>query len=170
MPPSAELPIEITIVDSSAHKRDCDNYCGVDWASPESIKLARQRIKERFGDRVKLDYLDLAIAEANPEAPKLKEQVKEGKLTLPALVISGEARISGQFDIRLLLDAIDAETEIRPRKLRNVNAGLPVILDKYGLPRVLWKFGKPFFALLRIRKEVVRLCLKTTKGVGLSRR
>jgi len=36
------------------------------------------------------------------------------KLPLPLLIINGEPRIPGQFDIRLLLDAIDAEIEIKP--------------------------------------------------------
>jgi hypothetical protein len=36
------------------------------------------------------------------------------KLPLPLLIINGEPRISGQFDIRFLLYAIDTEIEIKP--------------------------------------------------------
>jgi hypothetical protein len=34
-------------------------------------------------------------------------------LSLPLLIIDGQTRISGQFDIRQLIDAINAEVEIK---------------------------------------------------------
>ena len=34
-------------------------------------------------------------------------------LSLPLLLINGELRISGEFDIRMLLDAIDTKMEIK---------------------------------------------------------
>lgn len=104
--------IQITIVDDSKGEK-CDAHCGEDWASTQVIDLASQRIKERFGDQIKLEYLDLAESMTNHHALELKQQVKAKNLPLPLLVINGEPRISGQFDIRQLLDAIDAELEIK---------------------------------------------------------
>ena len=104
--------IQVTIVDDSKGEK-CDAHCGADWASTEVIALASQRIKERFGDKIELEYLDLAKPMTNNNALELKQQVKAKNLPLPLLVINGEPRILGQFDIRMLLDAIDAEMEIK---------------------------------------------------------
>jgi len=95
--------------DSKAEK--CEAHCGIDWSSKEAITLINQRIKERFGGRVKLEYLDLSKPRTG-RALELNQLVKDENLPLPLLVINGQPRISGQFDIRHLLDAIDAEMEI----------------------------------------------------------
>lgn len=113
MPPLIKPAIQITIVDDSKIEK-CQAHCGMDWSSPEVIALASQRIKDRFGDKIKLQYLDLAKPIANHYASELKQQVSSKKLPLPLLVINGKPRISGQFDIRQLLDAIEAEIEINP--------------------------------------------------------
>ena len=105
--------IQIIIVDDSKLEK-CDAHCGVDWSSPEVIALASQRIKDRFSGKIKLQYLDLSKPVTKHYALELRQQVRNKKLPLPLLVINGEPRISGQFDIRLLLDAIDAEIEIKP--------------------------------------------------------
>lgn len=104
--------IQITIVDDSKGEK-CDAHCGVDWSSVEAISLANKVIKDRFGDRVKLEYLDLSQPATNHHALELGQEVRNKDLSLPLLLINGKPRISGQFDIRQLLDAIDAETEIK---------------------------------------------------------
>ncbi len=101
--------IQAVIIDDSKGER-CDIDCGTDWSSAEAITLAKQRIKDRFGDRVQLDYIDLSKP-VSDRVLELDQRIKD--LPLPSLVINGESRISGQFDIRLLLDAIDAEIEIK---------------------------------------------------------
>jgi len=111
MPPLVK--IQITIVDDSQGEK-CDAHCGVDWSSAEVIALASNRIKERFGKKIKLNYLDLSKPMTNQHAIELKQRIKKEKLPLPLLVINGQPRISGQFDIHLLLEAIDAELEIKP--------------------------------------------------------
>ena len=113
MPPLIEPAIQITIVDDSKVEK-CDAHCGVDWSSPEVVTLASQRIKDRFGDRIKLQYLDLSKPITNHHASAMKQRVRNKKLPLPLLIINDEPRILGEFDIRLLLDAIDAEIEIKP--------------------------------------------------------
>ena len=101
--------IQVVIVDDSKSEK-CDTKCGVDWSSAEAITLANQRIRDKFGDRVQLEYIDLSRS-IGERALGLNQRIKD--LPLPLLVINGEPRISGQFNIRLLLDAIDAEVEIR---------------------------------------------------------
>lgn len=101
--------IQIVIVDDSKGRK-CDTNCGVDWSSVGAITLAKQRIKDRFGDRVWLEYIDL-FKPLSDRALELSQKIKD--LPLPLLVINGVPRISGQFDIRLLLDAIDAEIETK---------------------------------------------------------
>ena len=103
--------IQITIVDDSKGEK-CDAYCGADWSSPEVIALANQRIKDRFGDKIQLAYLDLSEPTTNHDALEYSRVIKSKNLSLPLLLINGEPRISGQFDIRQLLDAIEAEIEI----------------------------------------------------------
>ena len=111
MPPLDK--IQITIVDDSQGEK-CYAHCGVDWSSAEVIALASNRIKERFGKKIKLNYLDLSKPMTNQHAIELNQRIKKEKLPLPLLVINGQPRISGQFDIHLLLEVIDAELEIEP--------------------------------------------------------
>ncbi len=112
--PLAKPTIQVTIVYDSKGER-CDAHCGIDWSSVEAIALTNERIKERFGDRVNLEYVDLSKPGTDHHALELNQVVKNKNLPLPLLVINGQPRISGQFDIRLLLDAIDAEIEIKSK-------------------------------------------------------
>jgi len=104
--------IQVTIVDDSTGEK-CDTHCGVDWSSTEAISLAAKRIKDRFGNRIQLEYLDLSKSITNHHALELSQQVIDKNLSLPLLVIDGQPRISGPFDIRQLLEAIEAEVEIK---------------------------------------------------------
>ena len=105
--------IQITIVDGSSGQK-CDVDCGLDWSSAETIALARQRIEERFGDTVQMEYVDMSESTINRYGDEFKVRISEGTLTFPLLLVNGKLRVSGQFDIRMLLDAIEAETEITP--------------------------------------------------------
>lgn len=107
----AKDDIQVIIVDDRNFNR-CDVNCGADWSSAEVANTARQRIKERFGDRVRLDYIDLSQPATNSLTLEWRPRIGSEKLPLPLLTINGEIRISGPFDIRLLLDAIDATIEI----------------------------------------------------------
>ena len=103
--------IQITILDDSS-REECDASCGENWSSPEVIALARQRIKDGFGDKMRLEYLDIARATANRQVLEWSQVIRNKSLAVPLLLINGETRIAGQFDIRQLLDAIEAEIEI----------------------------------------------------------
>ncbi len=100
--------LTVTIVDNASS--ECGASCGEDWSSPDTINLARQRIKERFGDEIRLEYLHLPGATTDQQTPQWHQRIKN--LSAPVLVMNGEPRIAGQFSIRQLLDAIEAEIEI----------------------------------------------------------
>ena len=103
--------IQIVIVDDSKGEK-CDAHCGVDWSSAESIALASRQIKDRFGEEIKLAYIDLSQPTANALAPELSQAIKNQNLPLPLLLINGQPRISGPFDIRQLFDTVEVEIEI----------------------------------------------------------
>ncbi len=111
MLPLIKHTIQVIIVDDSTGEK-CDAHCGVDWSSVEAITLASQRIKDEFGDKIQLEYLDLSKPMANRHTLELFQSIKNKDLSLPLLLINGKPRISGQFDIRLLLDAISADLEL----------------------------------------------------------
>ena len=110
----AKDTIRITILDDT-RKQECEAACGEDWSLPETLALANQRIKDRFGDSVKLEYLDLPGAKANQQTLEWNRLIKNKNLSLPLLLVNGELRISGRFDIRQLLDAVEADIEIGAR-------------------------------------------------------
>lgn len=102
--------IKTIIVDNSKGEK-CNARCGIDWSSAEVLARAREEINNRFGDGVQLEYLDTAIATNGCPGPELEHAARNN--TLPLLFINGELKIAGEFDIRLLLDAIDIEMEIK---------------------------------------------------------
>ena len=101
--------IQITIVDDSNGEK-CAAECGVDWSSTAAITLANQRIKDKFGDRAQLEYIDLPKATGSQPVRELKQRIEA--LPLPLLLINGQPRVSGQFDIRQMTDAIEVDLEM----------------------------------------------------------
>ena len=55
----------------------------------------------------------MSITAANPDMLKWKDEIRNKNLLLPLLLVNGHLRISGPFDIRQLMDAIEFETEMR---------------------------------------------------------
>lgn len=103
--------MHVIIIDDTSIE-SCEAHCGVDWSAEENIKLAGQRITERFSDRIDVQYIDLSKSYFEKQARQWQSKIKTEHLNLPLLVINGRVRISGQFDVRMLLDSIDAEREI----------------------------------------------------------
>ena len=112
MQPLVKDVINIVIVDDSTAER-CEVQCGEDWYAAETLALARQRIEERFGSKVHLEYIDLAKSADEPHILELKRRIAEEKTQFPVLVIDGKPRVFGLFDIRILLDTIEVELETR---------------------------------------------------------
>ena len=93
-------------------RKDCDAGCGTDWSSPEALALATRQVKDRFGDEAALDYLDLANETGDSQANDWRQKIREKNLSVPLLLINGHLRIAGQFDIRQVIDAVEAEMEM----------------------------------------------------------
>lgn len=106
-----EASVTISIIDESG-RRDCDIDCGMDWSSPDTIALAARQVKDRFGNEVRLEYVDLASGTDDRQANEWRGAIRERSLSVPLLLINGRLRIAGQFDIRRMIDAVEAEMEI----------------------------------------------------------
>lgn len=108
---SGEAVMEIDIVDDTSRK-DCVVDCGTDWSSPEAIELANRQIINRFGIETRLEYTDLSRTTPNHQAGQWRQIIRERSLPVPLLLINGQLRIAGQFDIRQIIDAVEAEMEL----------------------------------------------------------
>jgi disulfide oxidoreductase YuzD len=102
--------IKVTIVYDSSIKK-CEAACGLDWSSAETFTILKRRVAEKFGATAKLELID--VAGNNPRNNKFKERIKKESLSLPVLLINNALRISGEFDARQLLDAIEVEGELK---------------------------------------------------------
>lgn len=86
----------------------CQVGCGWDWSQPEHLKLAEERLRSRYGAKVQLEYVDLAQpGDTFCEVGELEEEAP-----FPRLVINGLVKIAGDFDLRMLLDAVEVESEM----------------------------------------------------------
>lgn len=104
-------PIDVVIVDDS-RLRACEAACGADWSAAECIALANRLVSNRFGTGVRFRCVNVVQDDCNVEALPLKNIVSAGGMWFPLLIINGRLRISGGFDYRQLLEAIETETEI----------------------------------------------------------
>ncbi|HEY93490.1 MAG TPA: DUF1462 family protein [Dehalococcoidia bacterium] len=103
--------IQVTIINDPA-RQDCDVSCGTDWSLRESLELAEEQVRNRFGEGVHLKYLDLTGKEKTDSIIDWGEKIINENLSVPLLVLNGHLRITGNFDIRQMLDVIEAELEI----------------------------------------------------------
>ena len=92
--------------------KECDARCGFNWSSTEIAGLARKRVREKFGEQVNLEIVDLSSPAASTLAIKPGDNLMQ-----PVLLIGDKPRISGPFDLRQLLDAIETELEVRNERL-----------------------------------------------------
>lgn len=102
--------IRISIVDDTS-RRDCDAGCGTDWSSPDVVDLASRQLEARFGSGASLDYRDLARSSSGAESA-CRRSIRERGLSVPLLLINDRLRVAGQFDTRLVIDAVEAEMEM----------------------------------------------------------
>ena len=73
--------------------------------------IIKQRGRERFGDAVVLELVDLESDQAG--AADIKVKINKEGLALPLLLVNEEVRISGEFDARQLMDIIEVEKELK---------------------------------------------------------
>ncbi len=96
--------IHIIILDKKEPDACCAG-CGLDWSAPSNLLLAEERVKSRFNRAADAIYYDVTGG-----VPRGLDQFKDR--VMPSLIINGHLRISGQFDMRMLLEAVDTEIEI----------------------------------------------------------
>lgn len=105
-------PLQVTIINDPLKKTDCDGACGVDWSSLQTLEMARKQIQERFGNDVRLTYLDIAQGTMMENMQVWIDYIKQRNHQVPLLVIDGQLRIAGNFDVRQMIDAIEVQTEM----------------------------------------------------------
>jgi hypothetical protein len=101
----------VEIVDDTS-RRDCDADCGTDWSSPEMVALACKQVGQRFGDAATVVYRDLAAADLDAAQEEMKEDIRRQGLSVPLLLVNGHLRVAGLFDVRRIIDVVEAEEEI----------------------------------------------------------
>ena len=106
----SENKLKVFIIDSN-NSQVCAGNCGGDWSLPDALEAARQRISLRFGEQVELDYIDLLKTEDSEDIFKIREAVRD--MPMPVLLADGRPRIAGTFDMRQLMDVIEACLEVK---------------------------------------------------------
>jgi glutaredoxin len=104
-----EPRVRIAIVSDTSSSQACAAKCGIDWSKPEILGAARQQVVERFGDTASLEYVDLPKSGNTAAVKKMKSAVKG--MPLPVLLANGRPHIAGQFDLRQVMDVIEAALE-----------------------------------------------------------
>ena len=61
---------------------------------------------------MRLEYSDLSRDSADRQAREWRQAIRERNLSVPLLLINGRLRVAGQFDVRQIVDAVEAEMEI----------------------------------------------------------
>lgn len=105
-------PITVAIYEQKDNAKMCSESCGVNWLTPEPQREARERLRQAYGDSVNIEFFDLDIPSIREKHGEWLTRVKEEHLLLPLLVINGEVRINGFFDVRMLFDMVEAEGEL----------------------------------------------------------
>ena len=103
--------IRVTVLDNTKAEK-CEGRCGLDFSSPEAVESVIELLNKLYGEKVQLQYLDLAKPSTSHSYPEIVERVRTENLALPLLLINGNLRISGYFDIYLLQSVIQAEMEM----------------------------------------------------------
>ncbi len=103
----------ITILNDSRVSK-CDAGCAVNWSKNEEIERAREQLKRQLRDDFVLEYLDMVRPEVERQFAPVVQKTRKAKADFlyPLLIINGEIRISGDFDLRMLADMIDAAREM----------------------------------------------------------
>ena len=104
-------PIRVTVIDDAKAEK-CQGHCGFDFSSPEAVEEVAGLLNKVYGEQVQFECLDLSEPSTIRSYPEIVERIKTENLPLPLLLINGNLRISGYFDIYLLQNAIQVEQEM----------------------------------------------------------
>lgn len=98
---------KVDILYNSRH-HSCDASCGLDWSDRSNAEMARRQISARFKNEIRFNITDLGSGDTSE--PNMNQD-------LPKLLIDDVLRISGPFDLRQMLDAIEAQLEIKNERV-----------------------------------------------------
>lgn len=102
---------KVTIIDNAGADK-CDGHCGLEFSSPQVIEQVTEILGNTYGETVQLEYLNLSEPLTVRLYPEMVERARIEGLPLPLLLINGNLRVSGYFDIPLLKSVIQAEMEM----------------------------------------------------------
>ena len=80
----------------------CEAGCGTDWSDPEVQEHAKAELRHRFGDSITLNFI--SCGESNDKYGSDRDHSR--------LIVNGEIRLSGRFDLRQVIYIIEAQQEI----------------------------------------------------------
>jgi hypothetical protein len=106
-----EAVLRVVIVNNTGSIH-CQVGCGWDWSQPEHLKLAEECLLDRYGAEVQVEYIDLIHSGGLPPAGCQTEETEEEETRFPRLLINGKMKIAGDFDMRMLLDAVEVVAEM----------------------------------------------------------
>lgn len=89
----------------------CDASCGMDWSLPENRQLAVQRLKDRFGPKAAIEFVELSDPARAHEYSEVRDRIRREHLYLPLLMVGGTVKVAGPFDLRMLSDMVETEIE-----------------------------------------------------------
>ncbi len=90
------MALQILIIDND-YGTLCQTKCGTDWSSPDVRTRVTKELKERYEDRIKIEYTKAAVNHSG-----------EGSI----LMMNGQIRLTGQFDKLQLIEIIETELEL----------------------------------------------------------
>ncbi len=97
-------PISVTIFDDSSSEHCLG--CG------ERFELVIEHLKEKYGDEVAVEHLDLAEPAIRLQHQEVVNRVKESGLMLPLVAIDGVLRLCGGVEYRTIVEAIETHKEV----------------------------------------------------------
>lgn len=104
-------PIRAIIVDDSRLEK-CEGRCGHDFGNPDVLSSSAELLHSLYGERVSLEFFDLAEPASKDLPAEIQRKLHERSLTLPALFVNGNVRVSGMLDPGLIQRVIQAEIEL----------------------------------------------------------
>ncbi|TAK36869.1 MAG: hypothetical protein EPO21_01055 [Chloroflexota bacterium] len=100
--------MRLAILNDTSHRDGC-TYCFDTWSTPEDITFIVGRLRERYGDQVTVEYVDVALHQPDADDARLVELARQQGLPLPIVAINGSIKLIGAADYRVIAEAIEAQ-------------------------------------------------------------
>lgn len=104
--------VHVAIFDDSRGEH-CSAPCGIPESGEEAIQFVAERLHDVYGNAVQVESFDLAQPLTHRQNAEVVERIRAQNLPLPLVAINGVPRLSGSIEYRAIVDAIEAQREIR---------------------------------------------------------